>query len=230
MAAYFSAGVNRLVRKESPEEIARLGEQGPGTVGAWGQFTERARSAISLAHEEARRLGHRGIGTEHLLVGMVREDNLGAGALERLGAAPAARRREVELRATRGQDSGNEEGNLTSEAKRVIDLAFAEARALRHNYLGCEHLLLGLLRDAEGLAAKVLAQFGVDLDAVHREMTVVGAWWFEVLEARRRLQEAEAAYRAFVEDPVGAEGWNGDRVARDDQKEENHGKELFNDK
>jgi hypothetical protein len=66
--------------------------------------------------------------------------------------------------------------------------------------------LSGLVPEAEGLAAKVRAQFGVDRDAVHREMTVVGAWWWEVLEARCRLHEAEAAYRAFVEESVGMEG------------------------
>jgi ATP-dependent Clp protease ATP-binding subunit ClpC len=132
------------------------------------------------------------------LLGLTREDNLGNGILLRLHVSLEALRTEIEQRGGPGQEVVEGELPLAPRGKRALDLAFAEAMALRHNYIGCEHLLLGLLREGEGLAAKVLAEQGVTLEAARRELPIVGEKWVALLEARRCLEEAEFAYRATL--------------------------------
>jgi RNA polymerase sigma factor (sigma-70 family) len=197
-SAYFSAGLDRLVCKEDPGEIAHLAQRAKSSASMWRPFTERARHTILFAEEEATRLGDH-VGTEHLLLGMVREDNLGAGVLARLGVPAEQIRRAIEEKASRGPGDAKPDIQLTPCAQRAISLAYAEALALENNYIGCEHLLLGLLREGEGLAAKVLAELGVDVDRARQQIPVVGARWIDVLDAERRLQEAKAAYHAFLE-------------------------------
>lgn len=137
----------------------------------WQRFTERARKVIFYAQEEAQRLGESQVSTEHLLLGLVREsDSVAARILDRLGVSLQRIRNEIERYATRGEARPSQEMALTSRAKRVIDLAYDEARQLNNNYIGTEHLLLGLIREGEGLAARVLHKLGVDLERARREV------------------------------------------------------------
>ncbi|MER3558654.1 MAG: ATP-dependent Clp protease ATP-binding subunit ClpC [Armatimonadota bacterium] len=137
----------------------------------WQRFTERARKVIFYAQEEAQRLGESQVSTEHLLLGLVREsDSVAARILDRLGVSLQRIRNEVDRFAQRGDARPTQEMSLTSRAKRVIDLAYDEARQLNNNYIGTEHLLLGLIREGEGLAARVLHKLGVDLERARREV------------------------------------------------------------
>ncbi len=137
----------------------------------WQRFTERARRVIFFAQEEAGRLGENFVTTEHLLLGLVREnDSVAARILERMGVSLNRIRSEVERQVTRGDGRLGQDMQLTPRAKRVIDLAYDEARQLNNNYIGTEHLLLGLIREGEGLAARVLAKLGVDLERTRREV------------------------------------------------------------
>ena len=136
------------------------------------KFTERARRVLTLAQEEAQRLNHNYIGTEHILLGLVREeDGVAAKVLANLGVELNKVRSAVEFIIGRGERSTTGEIGLTPRAKKVIELAIDEARQLGHNYIGTEHLLLGLLREGEGVAAGVLESFGINLERVRAEMT-----------------------------------------------------------
>jgi len=138
----------------------------------WEPFTERARRSIVLAQEEAQRLGNNYIGTEHILLGIISEgESLAAKVLETLGVNLAKVRQEVEAIVGRGGQTVQQEMVFTPRAKRVIELAFEEARQLNHNYIGTEHLLLGLIREGEGVAARVLTNLGVDPAKVRLQTT-----------------------------------------------------------
>ncbi len=138
----------------------------------WEPFTERARRSIVLAQEEAQRLGNNYIGTEHILLGIISEgESLAAKVLESLGVNLAKVRQEVEAIVGRGGQTVQQEMVFTPRAKRVIELAFEEARQLNHNYIGTEHLLLGLIREGEGVAARVLTNLGVDPAKVRTQTT-----------------------------------------------------------
>jgi len=130
----------------------------------WQRFTERARRVVFFAQEEAGRLGENYVSTEHLLLGLIREsDSVAARVLERVGISIAQIRSEIERQVTRGDAKLGEDMQLTPRAKRVIDLAYDEARSLQNDYIGTEHLLLGLIREGEGLAGRVLAKLGADI-------------------------------------------------------------------
>ena len=138
----------------------------------WEPFTERARRSIVLAQEEAQRLGNNYIGTEHILLGIISEgESLAAKVLESLGVNLAKVRQEVEAIVGRGGQTVQQEMVFTPRAKRVIELAFEEARQLNHNFIGTEHLLLGLIREGEGVAARVLTNLGVDPAKVRVQTT-----------------------------------------------------------
>ncbi len=125
---------------------------------------------MSLAQEEAQRFNHNYIGTEHILLGLVREtDGVAAKVLSNLGVELSKVRSAVEFIIGRGEKSTAGEIGLTSRAKKVIELAVDEARRLNHNYIGTEHLLIGLMREGEGVAAGVLESLGVNLDKVRAE-------------------------------------------------------------
>jgi len=131
------------------------------------KFTERARKVLSLAQEEAQRFNHNYIGTEHLLLGLVREgDGVAAKVLSNLGVELNKVRSAVEFIIGRGDRIVLGEIGLTPRAKKVIELAVDEARRLNHHYIGTEHLLLGLVREGEGIAAGVLESLGVNLERV----------------------------------------------------------------
>ena len=136
------------------------------------KFTERARRVLTLAQEEAQRFNHNYIGTEHLLLGLVREgDGVAAKVLSNLGVELNKVRSSVEYIIGRGDRSTSGEIGLTPRAKRVIELAVEEARRLNHSYIGTEHLLLGLVREGEGIAAGVLESLGVNIERVREETT-----------------------------------------------------------
>ena len=135
-------------------------------------LTERAKRSIVLAQEEAQRLGNNYIGTEHLLLGIISEgESVAAKVLENLGINLQKVRGEVEAIVGKGNPASQQEMVFTPRAKRVIELAFEEARALAHNYIGTEHLLLGLVREGEGVAARVLFDLGVDPAKLRSELS-----------------------------------------------------------
>ena len=133
-------------------------------------FTERARKVLSLAQEEAQRFNHNYIGTEHLLLGLVREgDGVAAKVLSNLGVELNKVRSAVESIIGRGDRIVLGDIGLTPRAKKVIELAVDEARRLNHHYIGTEHLLLGMVREGEGIAAGVLESLGVNLEKVRSQ-------------------------------------------------------------
>ncbi len=138
----------------------------------FNRFTERARRAILLAREEAKRLDHDYLGTEHLLLGLIREgEGVAATALQNLEVDLRQVRQEVEKAVGKGGGSlflG--QIPFTPRAKKVLELAVTEARDLGHNYIGTEHLLLGLIREGEGVAAQILTSLGADLDRAREEV------------------------------------------------------------
>ncbi len=134
------------------------------------KFSERARRVLSLAQEEAQRFNHTYIGTEHILLGLVREtDGVAAKVLSNLGVELNKVRSAVEFIIGRGERTTTGEIGLTPRAKKVIELAVDEARRLQHNYIGTEHLLIGLMREGEGVPAGVLESLGVTLDKIRAE-------------------------------------------------------------
>ena len=136
------------------------------------KFSERARRVLTLAQEEAQRLNHNYIGTEHVLLGLVREEEgVAARVLVQMGVSLAKMRSAIEYVIGPGEKPSTGATGLTSRAKRVIELAIDEARQLGHNYIGTEHLLLGLLREGEGVAAGVLDSFNITLERTRTEIT-----------------------------------------------------------
>ncbi len=135
------------------------------------RFTERARRVIILAQEEAKRLNHSAVGTEHILLGIIREgEGVASKVLESLNISPERVRAEIESAIGRGDRAPYEEVAFTPRAKKVLELALDEARRLGHNYIGTEHLLLGLIREGEGVAARVLEAMGADLERVRAQV------------------------------------------------------------
>ncbi|HEY8448800.1 MAG TPA: ATP-dependent Clp protease ATP-binding subunit [Thermomicrobiales bacterium] len=138
------------------------------------KFTERARKVLTLAQEEAQRFNHNYIGTEHLLLGLVREgDGVAARVLSNMGVQLPKVRSAVEFIIGRGEGAVVGEIGLTPRAKKVLELAIDEARRLNHHYIGTEHLLLGLVREGEGIAAGVLESLGVNLEKVRTQVMQV---------------------------------------------------------
>jgi hypothetical protein len=150
----------------------------PDTRGmeGFGKFTDRARKVLTYAQDEAQRFDHNYIGTEHLLLGLIREgDGTAAQVLENMNVDLTKARTAVEFIIGRGDRPVAGEVGLTPGGKEVIELAIDEARGLGHNYIGTEHLLLGLVREGEGIAAGVLESLGVNLDRVrHEVIRVIG--------------------------------------------------------
>ena len=138
------------------------------------KFTERARLALSLAQDEAQKLNHNYMGTEHILLGLVREemhDSIAMKILQDFDVQPQTVRRQVMHIIGRGDRIVLGEVGLTPRAKKVLELAVDEARRLNHHYIGTEHLLLGLIREGEGIAAGVLESMGVSLGRARNALT-----------------------------------------------------------
>ena len=137
----------------------------------FGRFTERAQQVLVLAQEEAKRLNHNFIGTEHLLLGLVREGSgIAARALQNMSRDENRVRQEVERRTPKGEKVIHQGISYTPRAKRVVELAIEESQNLGHNYVGTEHLMLGLVREGEGIAAQVLSNMGIDLKRARKEV------------------------------------------------------------
>ncbi|HEU5140922.1 MAG TPA: ATP-dependent protease ATP-binding subunit ClpC [Bacillales bacterium] len=136
----------------------------------FGRFTERAQKVLALAQEEAVRLGHNNVGTEHILLGLIREgEGIAAKALASLGLEAEKIQKEVETLIGRGQEAV-QTIHYTPRAKKVIELSMDEARKLGHSYVGTEHILLGLIREGEGVAARVLNNLGISLNKARQQV------------------------------------------------------------
>ncbi len=134
------------------------------------RFTDRARRVVVLAQEEARMLNHNYIGTEHILLGLIHEgEGVAAKALESLGIALEGVRQQVEEIIGQGQQAPSGHIPFTPRAKKVLELSLREALQLGHSYIGTEHILLGLIREGEGVAAQVLVKLGADLNRVRQQ-------------------------------------------------------------
>jgi len=135
------------------------------------RFTDRARRVVVMAQEEARALNHNYIGTEHILLGLMNEgQGIAARALEALGVSPDATRQQV--KEIIGHGEGTVPGHIpfTPRAKKVLELSLSEARQLGHAYIGTEHILLGLIREGDGVAAQILVEGGVRLDPARTQV------------------------------------------------------------
>lgn len=140
----------------------------------WQRFTERARRVIFFGQEEAARMGENYVGTEHLLLGLIREEESVAGhVLTRLGVALGNVRAEIERQVIRGAGNLGQDMQLTPRAKHAIDLAYEEAREFNNNYIGTEHLLLGLVREEDGLASRVLVKLGATHPRIQKEVKLM---------------------------------------------------------
>ena len=137
----------------------------------FGRFTERAQRALVYAQEEAKNMGHNYVGTEHLLLGLLREgEGLASQVLRSLGITPEKVRSQVVSLVGNGNYNFNEGFGYTPRTKRIMELSFYEARNLGHNYVGTEHLLLALMREGEGVAARILKDAGIDLQKVREQI------------------------------------------------------------
>jgi len=144
---------------------------GKETEKMFERFTDRARRVVVLAQEEARMLSHNYIGTEHILLGLIHEgEGVAAKALESLGISLEAVRAQVEDIIGQGQQAPSGHIPFTPRAKKVLELSLREALQLGHNYIGTEHILLGLIREGEGVAAQVLVKLGADLNRVRQQV------------------------------------------------------------
>jgi ATP-dependent Clp protease ATP-binding subunit ClpC len=135
------------------------------------RFTDRARRVVVMAQEEARMLNHSYIGTEHILLALIDEgDGVGAKALESLGISLDAVRQQVEEIIGRGQRAPSGHIPFTPRAKKVLELSLRESQQLGHDYIGTEHILLGLIREGNGVAAQVLVKHGADPNRVRQQV------------------------------------------------------------
>ncbi len=172
----------------------RHGDRGLSSVQVFERFTDRARRVVVLAQEEARMLNHNYIGTEHILLGLVRErDGVAAKALDSLNIRLDAVRREVEEIIGQGQAAITGHIPFTPRAKKVLELSLREALQLGHNYIGTEHILLGLIREGEGVAAQVLQKLGADLNRVRQTVIQLLSGYTAGAEVRRVEGGAEMA-------------------------------------
>ena len=138
------------------------------------RFTDRARRVVVLAQEEARRLDHNWIGTEHILLGLIREgEGIAARALEAAGIGLEAVRQKVEEIIGRGQEPPSEHIPFTPRTKKVLEHSLRESMQLGHNYIGTEHILLGLIREGDGVAAQILVVLGADPDRLRGQVTLL---------------------------------------------------------
>ena len=154
------------------------------------RFTDRARRVVVLAQEEARMLNHNYVGTEHILLGLIHEgEGVAAKALESLGISLEAVRAQVEEIIGQGQQIPSGHIPFTPRAKKVMELSLREALQLGHDYIGTEHILLGLIREGDGVAAQVLIRLGADLERVRQQVIVLLYQSKEPRLARRPAEE-----------------------------------------
>jgi ATP-dependent Clp protease ATP-binding subunit ClpA len=162
---------NWAVPPEARQSAAPLASPGQRTVEVHGpHYSEAIRAVIEAAREEAKRFGENFVGTEHLLLSLIREENGATRVLDRLGIPPGRIRADIAGQVTRGHGNLGPDIALTPRSNRVLRLAYVAARQLQASSTDTEHLLLGLIREGEGLAARVLAKLGADLERTRREV------------------------------------------------------------
>ncbi len=167
------------------------------------RFTDRARRVVVLAQEEARMLNHNHIGTEHLLLGLINEgEGVAAQVLTGMGIGLVTVRQETEQIIGKGEDAPTSRIPFTARAKKVMELSLREALQLGHNYIGTEHILLGLIREGDGVAAQVLRKLGADLNGVRQAV-------MQLLAGRGPTAEKGGKEREEEE-----EGWSGPRCPK----------------
>jgi hypothetical protein len=194
--------LGRVGRARRLRRVRRKEERGA----MFERFTNRARRAVVLAQEEARLLNHNYIGTEHLLLGLIHEaEGVAAKALEALDVSLEAVRREVEEIIGQGESTPPGHIPFTPRAKKVLELSLREAKQLRCNYIGTEHILLGLVREGEGVAAKVLVKLGADLPRVRQQVTQLLSAYAGGEEGAERVEEDLEAEIVAAIDTVFAE-------------------------
>jgi ATP-dependent Clp protease ATP-binding subunit ClpA len=171
------------------------------------RFTDRARRVVVLAQEEARMLNHNYIGTEHILLGLIHEgEGVAAKTLESLGISLEAIRRHVKEIIGQGQAAPTGHVPITPRAKKVLELSLREVHELGHTYIGTEHILLGLIREGEGVAAQVLNNLGGDLDRVREEVIRILADHPEAQEPVPSKAASRTVSTAQIEGPGEEEG------------------------
>src|SRR6266487_1227054 len=196
LSAYRIGADYRFAPSDLQDYLQRQHTTPSDLVGRFDLFTKRAGHVLTLAQEEARHFQHNYIGTEHLLLGLVREgEGVASQVLSNLGIEVDQVRHAVEAIIGRGERIVLGELGLTPRAKKVIELAMDEARRLNHRFIGTEHLLLGLLREGEGIAAGVLASLGLHLEQVRAE----------TLRVLRQHQQGHGEVPAPVIPPVPSE-------------------------
>ena len=163
-----SLGISLDAVRQQVEEIIGQGQQAPsGHI----PFTPQAKKVLELSLSESKALGHHYIGTEHILLGLIREGKgVGAKALESLGISLDTVRQQVQEIIGQGQHAPSGHIPFTPAAKEVLELALSESKALGHHYVGTEHILLGLIREGDGVAAQVLVRLGADLNRVRQQV------------------------------------------------------------
>jgi ATP-dependent Clp protease ATP-binding subunit ClpC len=178
------------------------------------RFTARARRAVVNAQEEARELNHNYIGTEHLLLGLMREpESVAARALQELTISQDVVRERVIQIVGRGQQAQSGHIPFTPRAKKVLELSLREALQLSHNYIGTEHILLGLIREGEGVAAQVLVKLGGNLAVVREKVIELVPAAAENVEFTERVRPAGAASLEGILGPLAEIGDRLDTIA-----------------
>ena len=218
LTAYRIGGEFRFIRNDVEDFVRQqrvVVNEEPGRD-RFDKFTERSRKVLTLATEEALRLRHNYIGTEHLLLGLVREgEGVAARVLQQLNVSLEDVRKRVEYIIGRGDQPVKPPIGLTPRAKKVVELAVDEARYLGHHYIGTEHLLLGLIREGEGIGAKVLETIHVNLEQARwetlRVLLKIGPGAHEksiaeTLEAARTAETVEAKEADQEAQPPDVEG------------------------
>ena len=158
-------------RLESHRQYGQVAHERGGSEHVFERFTERARQVVVLAQDEARALKHNYIGTEHILLGLLREEEgLAARVLESLDITVEEVRAQVARIVGQGDEVTTGQIPFTPRAKKVLELALREALSLGHNYIGTEHILLGLVRENEGVAARILLDFDADAEKIRNEI------------------------------------------------------------
>ena len=197
-----------VLRDNYLEDLRRRAGQ-PGERGAKGYLAaiyEPGTTCRNECTEEAQRLNEQYLSTEHLLLGLINEpDNVASRILNRMGVSLEKIRSEIERQVTPGDGVSEGEMHLTPRSKRVVDLAYDEARQINNKFIGTEHLLLALIREGEGLAARVLAKLGAGLDAARREVLA--------LQDNNRGASAERSHRPGRDVPAGGR-WADHRARR----------------
>jgi len=189
-------------------EACRRGRQAYPGLEVFERFTDRARRSVVFAQEEARLLNHNYIGTEHILLGLLREDDgVAAKALTSLGVSLTAVRGDVGEIVGRGSEVPGGHIPFTPRAKKFLELSLREALQLGHNYIGTEHILLGLIREGEGVAAQVLQKLGADLNRVRQTVVQLLSGYRAAAEVTGVEGAAEMAEltseMAITQEPLG---------------------------